>query len=174
MLGDILEPGQIMIILGVVLVLVIAIVFWPFGAKPTNTNNQAGAVGTTPGGAVQPVTTTTPAVISFYAVNLEYIYSGPSQKSGQNCYYNSFTNINGQQETVNGSQVFILKFQPSSNQCGMTITNISMQTAGFGLVNILPVLPINLPPNSQIQMQLNVRAPSTSFYGPLTVMIHYQ
>ncbi|MDE1822751.1 MAG: hypothetical protein KGI00_01735 [Candidatus Micrarchaeota archaeon] len=115
------------------------------------------------------------ANVSFYSLNVQYVYSGPPTKNGVQCSYNSYTYVDTSQvQSMNGLAAFYLNLQPSSNDCGLTITNITNYTAGFRVTSVEPTLPIDLPPNSQILLQINMRAPGRSFYGPLTITVHYK
>ena len=55
----------------------------------------------------------------------------------------------------------------------MTIQNITINTAGFALINVIPSLPYGLPPSSNARIQLDIRSPNFNFYGPLTITITY-
>ncbi len=88
------------------------------------------------------------------------------------CYENTHTDIVGDSATLNGSEVFDLQFQPNSNQCPLTVINVSSDTPGFTVLSTIPGLPFKLPPSSNFQLQVNMEAPGVSFYGPLTITIY--
>lgn len=164
-----------LIIAGAVLILILAIVFWPFGPK-SNVHSQPPAYmppSTVSGNKSAPTTTIFPAHIDFYAINYQYVYSGPASKNGQYCNYQSKTSVTQQSEALNGSQAFFLVINPSSGQCSFDITDINSSTPGFNVTSTEPQVPFYLPPYSNVDIQLNIVAPDANYYGPLTITIHY-
>lgn len=166
-----METTYIIPIVIVVAIILLVAVLWPFGSHSASKGSSNTVVTT---GSVSS-TTSIPAVVQFYAVNVQYVYTGPLSINGTNCTYSSYTYIdNSQGQTLNGSQTFVLTYQPSSTICPMTITNIESNTGGFGLLSTVPAMPLYLPPNSQAQLQINMRAPNINFYGPITITIDYK
>lgn len=167
---------RIYIVLIAVAIGVIFLLFSMFSSKgaPKTTTKTTTTVSSSPSGLTTVTTVTTiPAVVQFYNVNVQWVYSGPKNKSGQQCYYTSHTYIDGQYATINGSAVFHLRFQPSSSQCAMTISSIEANTPGFSVADTIPGLPFSLPPGSTAQLQVNMLSPDSNFYGPLTITINY-
>ncbi len=156
----------IIIIIAIIVLVSFSIILHPGAKKPVAVSNST-LVNTTV------ITTSVPAVVTFYDVNLQWVYSGPSEINNTQCGYTTYSYIDGSSETLNGSQLFYLMYQPSSGYCPMSITGITINTPGFALLSTTPALPMNLPPNSQEQLQLNLKAPPSNFYGPLTITIHY-
>ncbi|MDE1851966.1 MAG: hypothetical protein KGH69_04760 [Candidatus Micrarchaeota archaeon] len=117
----------------------------------------------------------TAANVSFYTLNVQYVYDGRLFKNGRQCDYTSYTFVDDSQiGRVNGSGKFYIELQPSSSGCSMTITSISNYTTGFKVVSTEPVLPLYMPPDSQMAIQVELQAPSAYFYGPLTITVHYK
>jgi hypothetical protein len=121
-----------------------------------------------------PVTTTIPAVVQFYDINVQYVFQGSQIQNGVNCTYASYTYVDGSQSKIlNGSQIFYLNYPISSTMCPMTVKGVTVNTPGFAVMSTVPNLPLSLPPNSQAMLQINMRAPNVNFYGPLTITIYY-
>lgn len=113
--------------------------------------------------------------VSFYALNVQYVYDGPLFKNGQQCTYDSYTYVDDSQSgKVKGNEEFYIGLEPSSSDCSMVITNITNYTSGFKVVSTEPAIPLYMPPNSQMAIQAEVQAPSSYFYGPLTITVHYK
>ena len=174
-----METNQIILIAIFIVGIIALVVFWPFGKAAHSTTTIPSKTGTS--NSVNSSTTTAPAntittttanvIVQFYTVNVQYIYNGPGNKNGINCSYTSSTQQNYNSQTLNGSQKFVLQFNPSSGQCPLTFYSASVNTPGFTLSSTIPSMPITIPAYSNLALQLNMVTPSTSFYGPLTVTI---
>ncbi len=165
-----MESSAIMIIIVVVIGVIIAVV--ALGSLGHSPNSATTTVTQLNGSAAS--TTSVHAIVSFYNVDVKYVYTGPASKNGVNCSYNSYAYIDGQSQTINSSSVFYLQFQESSDQCAEQVYNVTVNTPGFALMSTVPQLPINLPPNSQVKLQLDMRASPQAFYGPLSVTIYFK
>lgn len=165
-----MEIGTIAAILIAVIAAIILIYYLSASSHPSSkgATTYTGALSTVAG------TTSIPAVVQFYDINLQYDFSGAEIQNGVNCTYTSYAYIDGSQnQIVNGSETFYLHYQISSTMCPMTITGIGINTTGFSLVSTVPTLPLTIPKNSQAQLQLQLKAPNVNFYGPLSVVIYY-
>lgn len=160
------------LVVGIILIIYAFTTIFHSGAQAPSKSTSTPA--STSGAATATAPPPPPAVVTFYDVNVQYAYYGPVSKNGINCSYTTYTYIDSQSLTLNGSQPFNLQFQPGSGQCPFTITSVVVNTPGFAVTSTTPGTPFTLPPNSQYQLQVNMRAPSTSFYGPLTITINYR
>ena len=147
----------------------------PSNSLSSNNVNQSGPTSSSLTTVLAEHTTSIPAKVQITAFNIQYVYSGPTSKNGVTCYYKSYTYIDGgDARIVNGSQKFYMTFQPSSSQCPVQISSITIQTPGFSIASTVPSLPVTFPPYSQVQIIVGVTPPSTSFYGPATMTVNYQ
>ena len=103
-------------------------------------------------------------------VNVQHVYTGPSEINKVNCY-NSYTTVDQVKKILNGSQEFYLYFTPSTNDCPETFRNVTSNTPGFVVVSTNPELPFTIPKQSTFELQVEIRTPSVNFYGPLTITI---
>ncbi len=165
---------ELRIVAGIALVALViamlAFVVFGGGNKEQHATAYVPTASQTGSGAT---TTITPASVEFYAINYQYVYNGPASVGGSSCSYSSYTTVDSQTEILNGSQAFDLVLTPSSSQCPMKIESINSSTEGFRFATSDPGLPFYLPPYSNADLQVTMIAPSTNFYGPLTVTIYY-
>ena len=168
-----MDRMYIVIIIGIVAAIFVVFFFLP-GSKSSSKSTTTLPTMVSPGQTTGPTTTIVPATVDINAVNVEYAYSGPSQKNGQTCSYQSRTYIDSSDaRIVNGSQYFYIKLQPSSGNCAEQFTNVTTSTAGFRVVSVLPQLPYVLPPSSQAEIQIEIETPDVNFYGPLSITLNY-
>lgn len=165
------------IILAVVVIVIIALAasLLSHKAKPiSSTTANVVSLSTNNGITNANAQVNTSARVDFYDVNVQYVYSGPSTNGSISCAYSSYSYIDSQSLTINGSKLFALRFQPTTTNCPLEITGVNVDTPGFSLIATDPSMPIFIPPRSQIQMQFNIETPETSYYGPLTITIYDQ
>ncbi len=173
-----MEPRVIIAIVAVVVILLL-VVFWPFaGNKSTGASTHSTTATTTlttgsqaAGATTGPTTTVTPAKVEFYAINYQWVYSGPATiAGGYNCGYQTHTTVFSQTTILNGSQDFYVLISPFTSACPLQINSINV-SGGFSVKSTIPSLPFSLPTYSQADIQLNMQAPATNYYGPITITI---
>lgn len=163
---------RMIIAIAILIIVVLLIVFWPRSSGQANRQVQVNVPPNSSSVSSNAISTT-PATVEFYAVNIQYVYTGPDEVNGIGCGLYTHTIYEEEKEVLNGSQDFYMDFYPSTNYCPVTVRNVTSDTPGFVVLNTEPQVPINLPGESIIEMQVNFRAPDVNYYGPLTITIGY-
>ncbi|MDE1860593.1 MAG: hypothetical protein KGH72_02635 [Candidatus Micrarchaeota archaeon] len=162
------------VIIGIV-ALFIAFTFFGLGGNHSTTTQRITTVTTqNPGptnstGTTSVATTasTTTAIVNYYAINLEYVYTGPGS-----CNYQSRTQVAYASNVLAGGEEFNYLLQPQSAGCDLTISSVKIETPGFTITSTTPSLPLKLPPYSTADIQINMVAPNEDFLGPLTIQVN--
>lgn len=170
---DISEKGGISktIIVAVVAIAIIAIVAYIL------LSSHGKAVTTTTTTTIKGSGTTTilhtgaPNTTAINNLDVSYNYSGPSEVNGVNCGERSYSNVVNYNNNLNASENFTLYVNLASAGCNFSITGISTSTPGFKVLKAVPALPVSIPSESNVYILLTLRAPSTNFLGPLTLVV---
>ncbi len=136
-----------------------------------NTTTTASSTTT-----IQATLTTTippaPALTTIDNIDLTYNYTGPSSVAGQDCRVPKSSHVQYVQRAFAGGTQFLWNTTIYSGGCDLTISGIYTTTPGFKVKSVLPSTPETIGADSQIYYEVEFVTPSTTYTGPLSIVIN--
>jgi 8-oxo-dGTP pyrophosphatase MutT (NUDIX family) len=139
---------------------------------PANTTASSTSTTIQPTTAASTTIAPPPTQISIDNIDLTVDYSGPAAKNNVQC------NVPTKSEVINYHRIisnttFLINMTFTDQGCYETITSIYTTTPGFKVVSVQPVLPVGLPPYSQMYFDIRLTSTNTTYSGPLTIIEEY-
>lgn len=107
------------------------------------------------------------------SLDWSYNYTGPSNAlNGTPCNFRSGSQVTSSPVSyLNASSILYLTYYVTAGNCALTVTKISTTSRGFKVLNVTPVLPQHVVPNSPFEFAIQLRTPPTNFTGIVSIII---